>query len=138
MYTDPETAVGRALFWNLVLSGGRDVSCASCHHPAYGYADGLDVAIRENGQNLGAAIFTVPTQSLSASPWAATSTRAEPELGTTYQLKSDVESRSGSKCQASCYLIFRSCGRIRESVGLLFCTIFLPKALLSFSTLGPW
>lgn len=48
-------ALGRALFWDPVLSGGRDVSCASCHHPANGYADGLDLAIGENGQGLGRA-----------------------------------------------------------------------------------
>lgn len=47
--------LGRALFWDPVLSGGRDVSCASCHHPDTGYADGLDLAIGENGQGLGAA-----------------------------------------------------------------------------------
>ncbi|GAA4493166.1 cytochrome-c peroxidase [Hymenobacter ginsengisoli] len=46
--------LGRALYWDPILSGGRDVSCATCHHPATGYADGLDLAIGENGQGLGA------------------------------------------------------------------------------------
>ena len=50
-----KVALGRALFWDPVLSGGRDVSCASCHHPANGYADGLDLSIGANGQGLGAA-----------------------------------------------------------------------------------
>jgi cytochrome c peroxidase len=48
-------ALGRALFWDPVLSGGKDVSCASCHHPANGYADALDLAIGSNGQGLGAS-----------------------------------------------------------------------------------
>lgn len=48
-------ALGRALFWDPVLSGDRDVSCATCHHPASGYADGRDLAIGVNGQGLGAA-----------------------------------------------------------------------------------
>ncbi|GAB3577406.1 cytochrome-c peroxidase [Hymenobacter daeguensis] len=48
-------ALGRALFWDPVLSGGRDVSCASCHHPATGYADALDLSIGANGQGLGTA-----------------------------------------------------------------------------------
>ena len=48
-------ALGRALFWDPVLSGGKDVSCASCHHPATGYADGLDLAVGVNGQGQGAA-----------------------------------------------------------------------------------
>jgi cytochrome c peroxidase len=53
--TAAKLALGRALFWDPVLSGGRDVSCASCHHPASGYADGLDLAIGENGQGTGSA-----------------------------------------------------------------------------------
>ncbi|WP_226915761.1 cytochrome-c peroxidase [Hymenobacter siberiensis] len=48
-------ALGRALFWDPVLSGGKDVSCASCHHPASGYADALDLSIGSNGQGLGTA-----------------------------------------------------------------------------------
>ncbi|MDO7885639.1 cytochrome-c peroxidase [Hymenobacter cheonanensis] len=47
--------LGRALFWDPILSGGKDVSCASCHHPATGYADALDLAIGENGRGLGTA-----------------------------------------------------------------------------------
>ena len=48
-------ALGRALFWDPVLSGEKDVSCATCHHPATGYADALDLSIGANGQGLGAA-----------------------------------------------------------------------------------
>lgn len=48
-------ALGRALFWDPVLSGGKDVSCASCHHPATGYADALDLSIGTNGIGLGTA-----------------------------------------------------------------------------------
>ena len=56
-----KAALGRALFWDPVLSGGRDVSCATCHHPANGYADGLDLSIGSNGQGLGASRrFRVP------------------------------------------------------------------------------
>jgi cytochrome c peroxidase len=55
---NPTTAakvdLGRALFWDPVLSGARDVSCATCHHPATGYADALELAIGENGQGQGA------------------------------------------------------------------------------------
>ena len=53
--TSAKVALGRALFWDPVLSGGKDVSCASCHHPANGYADALDLAIGSNGQGLGSA-----------------------------------------------------------------------------------
>ncbi|MDB5235654.1 MAG: cytochrome-c peroxidase [Hymenobacter sp.] len=48
-------ALGRALFWDPVLSGGKDVSCATCHHPANAYADAIDLSIGANGQGLGTA-----------------------------------------------------------------------------------
>ena len=48
-------ALGRLLFWDPILSGGKDVACASCHHPFSGYADGLDLAIGSNGVGTGAA-----------------------------------------------------------------------------------
>lgn len=50
-----KVALGRALFWDPLLSGGRDVSCASCHHPAAAYADGLALAVGVGGRGHGAA-----------------------------------------------------------------------------------
>ena len=46
-------ALGKALFWDPILSGKRDVSCATCHHPANGYADNLDLSIGVNAVGLG-------------------------------------------------------------------------------------
>lgn len=34
--------LGRLLFWDPVLSGTMTVACASCHHPDFAYADGLE------------------------------------------------------------------------------------------------
>jgi cytochrome c peroxidase len=52
--TTPErVALGRLLFWDPVLSGPKDVACATCHHPSLGYADGLDLSIGINGTGLG-------------------------------------------------------------------------------------
>ena len=48
-------ALGRLLFWDPILSGQKDVACATCHHPAFGYSDGLDVSIGANGAGLGPA-----------------------------------------------------------------------------------
>lgn len=45
--------LGKALFWDPILSGKRDVSCATCHHPANGYADNLDLSIGVNAVGLG-------------------------------------------------------------------------------------
>src|SRR5207237_6456885 len=43
--TSERVALGRLLFWDPILSGQRDVACATCHHPSFGYADGLDLAL---------------------------------------------------------------------------------------------
>jgi cytochrome c peroxidase len=52
--TTPEKiALGRLLFWDPVLSGPKDVSCATCHHPDFGYAENLDLSIGVNGVGLG-------------------------------------------------------------------------------------
>jgi cytochrome c peroxidase len=53
--TTPErVALGRLLFWDPLLSGQKDVSCATCHHPDAGYAENRDLSIGANGQGLGA------------------------------------------------------------------------------------
>lgn len=52
--TTPErVTLGRLLFWDPILSGPKDVACATCHHPALGYGDGLDLSIGTNGMGLG-------------------------------------------------------------------------------------
>jgi parallel beta-helix repeat protein len=42
--TAEQIALGRLLFYDPVLSAGDDLSCASCHHPDFGFADGLATA----------------------------------------------------------------------------------------------
>ena len=44
--------LGKLLFYDPILSGNKDVSCASCHHPDFGYAEGLDLSIGVNGVGL--------------------------------------------------------------------------------------
>jgi cytochrome c peroxidase len=51
--TPERVALGRLLFWDPILSGQKDVACATCHHPAFGYSDGLDLSIGANGTGLG-------------------------------------------------------------------------------------
>jgi cytochrome c peroxidase len=41
------------LFWDPVLSGPKDVACATCHHPELGYAEDRDVSIGVGGIGLG-------------------------------------------------------------------------------------
>ncbi len=45
--------LGRLLFFDPILSGNKDVACASCHHPAMGYAEILDISIGVNGRGFG-------------------------------------------------------------------------------------
>jgi cytochrome c peroxidase len=44
--------LGRLLFWDPILSGERDVACATCHHPAHGYADARPLPIGTAGVGL--------------------------------------------------------------------------------------
>ncbi len=54
--TTPEKVeLGRLLFWDPVLSGDRDVACATCHHPRFGYAEDRDLSIGASGHGLGAS-----------------------------------------------------------------------------------
>lgn len=50
-----EAALGRLLFWDPVLSGNRNISCATCHHPRFGTGDGLPLGVGEGGIGLGPA-----------------------------------------------------------------------------------
>ena len=45
--------LGRLLFWDPVLSGARDVACATCHHPDFAYADGRDLSLGVGAMGLG-------------------------------------------------------------------------------------
>lgn len=46
-------ALGQSLFFDPVLSGDLNVSCASCHHPAFGMGDGRVLPIGAGGIGLG-------------------------------------------------------------------------------------
>jgi len=53
--------LGKLLFYDPILSGGKDIACASCHHPATGYAEFLDLSIGSNGKGLGSKrVFRQP------------------------------------------------------------------------------
>ncbi len=45
--------LGRLLFWDPILSGDRDVACATCHLPEFGYADGRERSIGVGGVGSG-------------------------------------------------------------------------------------
>lgn len=45
--------LGRLLFFDPILSGDRDVACATCHHPSLAWADGRPLSIGTGGAGLG-------------------------------------------------------------------------------------
>ena len=47
--TDEKVKLGKLLFWDPILSGNKDIACASCHHPDHGYAENLDLSIGVGG-----------------------------------------------------------------------------------------
>ncbi|MBI4886037.1 MAG: cytochrome-c peroxidase [Acidobacteria bacterium] len=51
--TPAKVALGRLLFWDPILSGPRDVACATCHHPQFGYAENRDLSVGVTGVGLG-------------------------------------------------------------------------------------
>lgn len=51
---DPGVKLGRLLFFDPVLSGANDVSCATCHHPDLGFSDGRGFSMGKGGKGLGA------------------------------------------------------------------------------------
>ena len=45
--------LGRALFFDKILSGNRNISCATCHHPKLGTSDGVALGFGEGPEGLG-------------------------------------------------------------------------------------
>ncbi|MBF9031686.1 cytochrome-c peroxidase [Rhodobacterales bacterium HKCCE3408] len=45
--------LGQLLFYDPILSGNRNISCATCHHPGLGTADGVALSMGEGATGLG-------------------------------------------------------------------------------------
>jgi cytochrome c peroxidase len=45
--------LGRLLFFDKIISGNKNISCASCHHPLTGSGDGLSLPLGEGARGLG-------------------------------------------------------------------------------------
>ncbi len=51
---DPKKVeLGKFLFFDKILSGNQNISCASCHHPMADTGDGLSLPVGEGGAGLG-------------------------------------------------------------------------------------
>ncbi len=51
--SNAQLLLGEALYWDPLLSGNRDTSCATCHHPLFATGDELSVSIGTGGAGLG-------------------------------------------------------------------------------------
>ncbi|MFV0360459.1 cytochrome-c peroxidase [Tropicimonas sp.] len=53
---DPKMVrIGHLLFWDPILSGNRNIACATCHHPGFGTSDGVSLSLGEGATGLGPA-----------------------------------------------------------------------------------
>lgn len=72
--TAQQIELGRLLFFDPVLSATREVACATCHHPDYGWADGRTTPLGVNASGIG------PKRKLSASSNLAPMLRNTPTI----------------------------------------------------------
>lgn len=52
-FSDERAKIGQLLFYDKILSGNRNISCGTCHHPRFGGGDGLSLGIGEGGIGVG-------------------------------------------------------------------------------------
>ncbi|AAZ24753.1 cytochrome-c peroxidase [Colwellia psychrerythraea] len=65
-YSETKERLGELLFWDPILSGDKDTSCASCHHPDFGWADGRILSIGSDGIGLGPQRYGFQVTSIHA------------------------------------------------------------------------
>lgn len=57
LVTHPQNAerltLGQLLFFDPILSGANDISCATCHHPDLGFSDGRSLSMGTSGRGTG-------------------------------------------------------------------------------------
>ena len=52
-FDEAQARLGQLLFFDPILSGNRNISCATCHHPDHAGGDGLSLGIGEGGRGVG-------------------------------------------------------------------------------------
>ena len=53
VFDEHQIEAGWLVFYDPVLSGNRNISCATCHHPRFATSDGLSLGLGEGGRGLG-------------------------------------------------------------------------------------
>lgn len=54
-----QVRLGQLLFFDRILSGNRNIACATCHHPELGTSDGVSLSLGEGAIGLGPARRTI-------------------------------------------------------------------------------
>jgi cytochrome c peroxidase len=52
-HSEEKIALGKLLMFDKILSGNKNTSCATCHHPLADTGDGLSLPVGEGGEGLG-------------------------------------------------------------------------------------
>jgi len=66
--TPAKISLGRLLFFDPILSATKDVACATCHHPRFGWGDGRATPIGAGGGGLGSERKFLAANSLAPLP----------------------------------------------------------------------
>jgi cytochrome c peroxidase len=66
--TPSKVRLGRLLFFDPILSATKDVACATCHHPRFGWGDGRATPIGAGGGGLGPERKILAVNSLAPLP----------------------------------------------------------------------
>jgi cytochrome c peroxidase len=53
--SEAKVALGNLLYFDKILSGNGNISCATCHHPFGSTSDGLSLPVGEGGRGFGVA-----------------------------------------------------------------------------------
>jgi cytochrome c peroxidase len=89
---DPRLAarveLGRLLFFDPILSGEKDVACATCHHPVFGFADGRQFSAGASGVGLGPA-RTVSASAVTGAPIGLTGRNSPTVLNAAFNADAD-------------------------------------------------
>ncbi len=81
-YTPEKAELGRMLYFDTRLSADNSVSCATCHHPKFGFADGAAVSTGIKGQKGGRSAPTVLNRAYSlAQFWDGRAATLEEQAG---------------------------------------------------------
>jgi cytochrome c peroxidase len=60
LFSEAKVRLGRLLFFDKILSGNRNISCATCHHPRFATSDGVALSLGEGAIGVGPARRVVP------------------------------------------------------------------------------